>query len=143
MKYKDLHYEIRVGAGLVVQTLQGEFKQVLLNLLGNAVDASAATGGRIIVSARLAHSLGPEPVLVMSVADTGSGISKKDRPKIFEPFFTTKKDVGTGLGLWITRDLIEKRGGHIRVRTRTSRPSGTVMTVFIPVASRHAHESAA
>jgi signal transduction histidine kinase len=68
----------------------------------------------------------------MTIADTGVGIAEEDKARLFAPFFTTKKDVGTGLGLWITKDLLEKKGGHIRVRSRNSRPSGTVMSIYLP-----------
>jgi signal transduction histidine kinase len=50
--------------------------------------------------------------------------------RLFDPFFTTKKDVGTGLGLWITKELIEKAGGRIRLRSKVGERSGTVVSVF-------------
>ncbi len=70
--------------------------------------------------------------LRITVADNGIGISAEDKRKLFTPFFTTKTAVGTGLGLWITKNLIEKRGGHIRFRSNTSNLSGTVMSVYLP-----------
>jgi signal transduction histidine kinase len=67
------------------------------------------------------------------VADNGCGIGPENRKRIFEPFFTTKKDTGTGLGLWVSRELIEKHGGHLGVRSSTTgRRTGTVFSLFLP-----------
>jgi PAS domain S-box-containing protein len=137
-KYKALHVERRIEPGLTVCALQGELKQVLSNLIANAIDASHERG-RIIVSARASrHFQSGRRGFRISIADTGTGISAQDRGKLFAPFFTTKKDVGTGLGLWITKDLLEKNGGYIRFRSRVARPSGTVMSIYLPMASSHA-----
>jgi signal transduction histidine kinase len=66
----------------------------------------------------------------VTVADTGSGIPAVIRSRIFEPFFTTKEKVGTGLGLWVSEQIIEKHEGHIRVRSIEGK--GTVFSVFLP-----------
>jgi signal transduction histidine kinase len=69
----------------------------------------------------------------ITIADTGPGIPPEHLESIFEPFFTTKKDTGTGLGLWVSRELVEKHGGSLRVRSRTSDPlCGTVFSIFLP-----------
>ena len=131
-RYKALLVESKVDPGLVAHTVQGELKQILSNLVVNAIDASSE-GGKIIVRARAANDRRTGvPGIRITVADTGSGISDKDKPKIFTPFFTTKKEIGTGLGLWITKELVEKKGGHIRFRSRDSQKSGTVMSVYLP-----------
>jgi signal transduction histidine kinase len=67
------------------------------------------------------------------IADNGTGISKENQEKLFAPFFTTKKAVGTGLGLWVTKDLLKKHGGDIRYRSNDSGRSGTVMRIFLPL----------
>jgi PAS domain S-box-containing protein len=112
----------------------GEFRQVISNLLANSLDACQA-GDAVCVRVRAAHSrrdLTLEGIRI-SVADTGCGISAENLSRIFEPFFTTKKDTGTGLGLWVSRELIEKHGGHLDVRsTTTGRRTGTVFTMFLP-----------
>ena len=54
------------------------------------------------------------------------------RPRLFTPFVTTKQSVGTGLGLWVTRGMVEKHGGSVRFRSRTNSPSGTVFRVYLP-----------
>jgi signal transduction histidine kinase len=76
------------------------------------------------------------PGVRIVVADTGCGISPENLDRIFEPFFTTKKDTGTGLGLWVSRELIEKYGGQLSVRSSTAgRRTGTVFSIFLPGAS--------
>lgn len=67
------------------------------------------------------------------MADTGCGIRPEYLGRIFEPFFTTKKDTGTGLGLWVSRELMEKRGGSLSVRSRIDgHRSGTAFSLFLP-----------
>jgi PAS domain S-box-containing protein len=112
----------------------GEFRQVISNLLANSLDACQA-GDAICVRVRAARSprdLATEGIRI-SVADTGSGIRSENLNRIFEPFFTTKKDTGTGLGLWVSRELIDKYGGYLDVRSSTTgRRTGTIFTMFLP-----------
>jgi signal transduction histidine kinase len=70
----------------------------------------------------------------LTVADTGAGIRKEIRPQLFRQFFTTKGSSGTGLGLWLTRDIVEKNGGKLRFRSRTEAPCGTVFVIYLPSA---------
>jgi PAS domain S-box-containing protein len=132
----------RLGVSFIVKTnterevlgLAGELRQVLSNLLANSLDA-CASGSTIRVEANSASDpRDPSRTGVrISVADTGFGIPPEHLENIFEPFFTTKKDTGTGLGLWVSRELVEKHGGSMRVRSRTSNPScGTVFSIFLP-----------
>jgi PAS domain S-box-containing protein len=112
----------------------GELRQVVSNLLANSLDACAA-GNAVCV--RVRSGISPsQPELRgvrIVVADSGCGISEENLKRIFEPFFTTKKDTGTGLGLWVSRELMEKHGGRMNVRSRTSGPrSGTVFSLFLP-----------
>jgi signal transduction histidine kinase len=112
----------------------GELRQILSNLLANSLDA-CASGATIRVEANSA--IDPRnterPGVRITVADTGFGIPPEHLESIFEPFFTTKKDTGTGLGLWVSRELVEKHGGSLRVRSRTSVPlCGTVFSIFLP-----------
>jgi len=70
---------------------------------------------------------------VLTIADTGSGMSPNTISHIFEPFFTTKGAKGTGLGLWISREIVERHGGSLKVRsTREEQRSGTVFTLSLP-----------
>jgi PAS domain S-box-containing protein len=112
----------------------GELRQILSNLLANSLDA--CTSGSII-RIEASSALDPRdlsrPGVRITIADTGSGIPARHLASIFEPFFTTKKDTGTGLGLWVSRELVEKHGGSLRVRSRTSDPfCGTVFSIFLP-----------
>ena len=68
----------------------------------------------------------------IAIADNGVGISEENKQKLFAPFFTTKAAVGTGLGLWITKELLEKKGGRILLRSTNSSRPGTVMTIYLP-----------
>ncbi len=89
-----------------------ELRQIATNLIANASDAIGHTGGRIRLT--LAAS---GPHAIFCVEDTGSGIAPDHLARIFEPFFSTKEEVGTGIGLWVTRELVEKNGGHISVES--------------------------
>ena len=111
----------------------GELRQLLANLLVNAADAMA-NGGFLRVRVAAGHnwSNGREGVRI-TVADNGSGIPRNNLRQIFEPFYTTKKDTGTGLGLWVSRGIVQKHGGSIRVRSRADGGStGTVFSIFLP-----------
>ncbi len=113
----------------------GEIRQVLSNLIGNAIDAMSATrGGRLLIRSREATdwTAGRKGV-VLTVADTGPGMSAHTLSRIFEPFFTTKDISGTGLGLWISREIIDRHRGVLRVRSSQSAPRcGTVFVLFLP-----------
>jgi signal transduction histidine kinase len=129
---KGLTVEQEIEPDLTITAVDGEVKQILSNLLSNAIDASTE-GGRIRIRARNVSSLQSDGRAVrVTFADNGVGISNEERERVFAAFFTTKAAVGTGLGLWITKDLLEKRGGHIRFRSSTAQPSGTVMSFYLP-----------
>jgi PAS domain S-box-containing protein len=120
----------------------GEIRQVLWNLIGNALDASPEQG-RIV--ARVRDSADWRRLTVrgarFTIADTGCGMTRDALQHIFEPFFTTK-DTGTGLGLWVTSEIIQKHGGSIKVRSRKGETQhGTVFSVFIPSDGQHIQQS--
>jgi signal transduction histidine kinase len=105
----------------------GEIKQVLANLISNAIDASAGGAVEISVRRRTAQ-------VELVVSDNGTGIPEEYRARIFEPFFTTKAEVGTGLGLWVSKGLVEKHGGTISIASRTDPgDSGTTITIAFPI----------
>jgi signal transduction histidine kinase len=133
----------RYGEDVELFCLSGALRQVFANLLTNALDALNG-GGRLVVRAARSRSWkdGRWGVRVV-VADTGSGIPEAVRKRIFEPFFTTKLATGTGLGLWVTQDILEKHQGTIAVRSRCAEsanhvagtrpmPTGTVFMLFFP-----------
>jgi PAS domain S-box-containing protein len=129
LHYKKLTCNLEIEPGLRVYGLQGEIRQVFSNLLVNAIDASDS--GDILVRARRRTVNGRQAVSVL-IDDHGSGIPSSVRERLFSPFFTTKQSVGTGLGLWVTRGMVEKHGGSIAFRTCTKTPSGTVFRVVLP-----------
>jgi PAS domain S-box-containing protein len=110
----------------------GEFRQVFSNLLVNAIDALPSNGGRIRIRLQTGQDWNgtARSGVRLTVADTGCGIAPETMPRIFESFYTTKRDIGTGLGLWLTRSIVQKYGGRIQVRSRVQ--SGTVFSVFWP-----------
>jgi len=124
-----------------VPVIAGEMRQVFSNLLLNAVDALAGEG-RIEVRVRDARRWpSGERGVALLLRDSGSGIPPQYRRAIFEPFFTTKGDRGTGLGLWVTRGIVEKHGGSIRVRSSTAPGrSGTCFRIFLPRAAERPAE---
>jgi signal transduction histidine kinase/HAMP domain-containing protein len=114
----------------------GELRQVFANLVGNTIDATSS-GGRLVVRARRSRNwTDPAQIGVrFAVADTGVGMEPGVRERIFEPFFTTKEVTGTGLGLWVSLEIILKHRGLVHVRSRTAQPgksSGTVFQLFFP-----------
>ncbi len=134
-KYKELNIEKRIEPRLTATTSLGELTQVLSNLIANAIEASR-DGGKIVIGARASRDRSSgRPGIRITVADDGTGISGENKRKLFTPFFTTKKEWGTGLGLWIAKDLLEKKGGHIRFRSNDQAKSGTIMSVFLPLES--------
>jgi PAS domain S-box-containing protein len=115
-----------------------EVRQVISNLLGNAIDAER-NGGRIDIRV---HPCTQRKFVRLVVADRGCGMSPGQMRRMFEPFFTTKQDVGTGLGLWVTKQIVDSHGGTIRSRSRVG--YGTVVVVNWPVREvAQANEAAA
>jgi signal transduction histidine kinase len=114
----------------------GEVRQVLANLVGNAIDA-LPTAGRLVLRVAPARDWKNGRVGVkVTVADNGTGMDDAVRNRIFEPFFSTKGITGTGLGLWISREIVEKHAGHLRVwssRARAGFAGGTVFALFLPL----------
>jgi signal transduction histidine kinase len=112
----------------------GEMRQVLSNLVTNAVEASSMNG-RLHLRIRCTRSWTDPGVrgVRVSVGDNGSGIPPEVQTRLGEPFFTTKGQRGTGLGLWVTRSIIQRYGGEIQLRSSV-RPDrhGTVFSIFLP-----------
>jgi PAS domain S-box-containing protein len=117
-----------------IDAIDGEFRQIVSNLITNSIDA-LPHGGNLHV--RLA---GPQALrnarrmVRITIADDGEGIAVENLKEIFEPFFTTRQSIGTGLGLWVTSELIKKHEGRLRLRSRVGR--GTVVTIWLPVERR-------
>lgn len=111
----------------------GELRQLFANLIVNATDAMGEDGWLHIRIAPGHDRVNDQEGIRITVADTGMGIPRDDLAHIFKPFYTTKKDTGTGLGLWVSSEIVQKHGGSIRVRSRASRGrTGTVFSIFLP-----------
>ena len=129
--------------GLKIVVSQDDLKQVLSNLLANAADAMP-NGGELTIAIEPLSQAG-EPRLRIAVADTGSGIAPENRSRIFEPFFTTKPLTGTGLGLWVVKQLVEQHGGSVLLQPPGDGTSGARFEVQLPVVSvlHHSADTAA
>jgi signal transduction histidine kinase len=116
-----------------VHVRKGELLQVFSNIVANAADAMRQ-GGKLEISIRQVVGSGREGVQTV-IKDNGMGIPDEHLAQIFEPFFTTKGDLGTGIGLWVAKRLVEMRGGEIFVASSTQDgSSGTTVRIFIPYA---------
>jgi PAS domain S-box-containing protein len=114
----------------LVQGVPGEIKQVISNLITNAAEAVGHDGTITVKTWCVDEPDGQ--VVHVAVEDDGPGIDDQDVERIFEPFFTTKKDVGTGLGLWVTREIVVRHGGTIQVNPRKDGTGGAVFRVLLP-----------
>jgi len=126
--------EIRVVREEGVKCMPSETHHIFANLVSNAIDAMPQ-GGRLVVRVRPSRDWrdGKTPGMRVTVADSGMGMSRVTMRHSFEPFFTTKTDTGTGLGLWVVAQLVERRDGHVRGwSTKHAGASGTTFSVFLP-----------
>ncbi len=133
------------GAPPIV-ALDGEIRQVLANVIGNAVDAMSNVDGprRLVLRAHACRCWsGNWAGVAIVVADQGTGMSRATRDRIFEPFFSTKGITGTGLGLWVSGEIIAKHNGLVQVRTREQAPSGTIFRIVLPLQSSSAERLSA
>jgi signal transduction histidine kinase len=105
---KNISVECDYQPDVYITIAPHELRQIVTNLIANAADAVGAGNARITI-----HIAREENKAVLLVEDNGAGIDKVHLPRIFEAFFSTKEEVGTGIGLWVTRELVEKNGGHI------------------------------
>lgn len=115
-----------------MEAFPSELRQVFTNVIKNAVEATA-NGGNIKIYSEAAQQSGQNGVLVR-VVDDGVGIPEQLRARLFNPFVTTKEESGTGLGLWVSRSIVEKHGGSVRFDGNTSKSSsGTTVAIFLPL----------
>jgi PAS domain S-box-containing protein len=133
----DVTMHADLPTAVMVDAFPAELRQVFTNLITNAAEA-ASPGGQVRVSI-LPQAAGIDPDgqtkqagATVVIADNGPGVPDSVRPHLFQPFFTTKGENGTGLGLWVSRGIINKHGGNIDLDSTTNNGShGTVVSVFL------------
>jgi PAS domain S-box-containing protein len=120
----------------VVHGFPVELRQVFLNLIGNAIQAMP-NGGDLRLTVKETHDWqSKRRGISVTIVDTGVGVKPQDSSKLFEPFFSTKSTKGTGLGLWISKGIVQKYEGSISFRSiRTPRGCATCFRVFLPSSS--------
>lgn len=125
--------EKRKRANEPVECFEGDIRQVLSSLVTNAIDAMPG-GGRLLVRSREGTDWRTgRRGLVLTIADTGTGIDKATQRRMYEAFFTTKGIGGSGLGLWISADIMQRHQGRILIRSsQNPAHQGTVVTLFLP-----------
>lgn len=124
----------RITSSRLINVQPGEMRQAFGNLIANALDAIGTSGGKLIVHCHDATDLrsGCKGVRVV-ISDSGAGISESAYRHIFDAFYTTKELKGSGIGLWLTAEVIDRHNGRIRFRSRTEGPHrGTIFDVFLP-----------
>ena len=126
--------DIQCRRDLKFKAFPGELRQVFSNFVRNSLDASSEAGFITLRASPCFFVHQERPAMRVTVSDNGHGIDAAALPSMFQPFFTTKGAIGNGLGLWVSRQIIEKHGGRIQVRSRTSGPrQGTTFSVVLPV----------
>ncbi len=127
--------------------LENDIRQVLNNLIANAIDAMRQHGGHLLVRAHDASlsdpanpAAHPGRAVRITIADTGHGMTPEVRARIFEPFYTTKDLNGTGLGLWISSGIVTRHKGRLTVRTSTHPiHHGTIFSLTLPTEQEPTH----
>jgi PAS domain S-box-containing protein len=135
VQIKQIQIQLALEDCPAITGLAGELQQLVSNIISNAIDAAPVKGTLKIDASpvRLADS----DLIRLNIEDDGPGIAPENLKRIFDPFFTTKKDVGTGLGLWVCKEIAERHGGSVQVRSKNENGSengarGAIFTVLLP-----------
>ena len=137
----NIHVEREYDPEMDLFCFAGEMRQVFANLIGNAVDALSVDGGLTVRARHSRNWSAPAQTGVrFTIADNGSGMEPRVLEHAFDAFFTTKEVTGTGLGLWVSQEILMKHHALIHLRSRSSaehrttagKPAGTVFEIFIP-----------
>ena len=132
--------EVRIKGESPVACMAGETQQIFANLVSNAIEAMPRNGRLVI---RLRPSVNwrnrATPGMRVTFCDSGAGMDRATMRRVFEPFFTTKAETGTGLGMWVVAQLVERHNGHVRGwSTQRDGASGTAFSVFLPMGNSSA-----
>ena len=134
LRNKNVTVLRRYRSSTSIHTIEGEIRQIVSNLISNSLDA-LPRGGRLHVRLFEPQPLhGHRSMVRMTIADDGEGIATENLKRVLEPFFTTKESIGTGLGLWVTSELVKKHEGRMRLKSKLGR--GTVVTIWLPMERR-------
>jgi signal transduction histidine kinase len=133
LRNAKVRVEKRFRTDKPVVCFQGDVRQVLNNLVANALEAMPF-GGRLLIRSRVGRDWKTgRPGLVLTIADNGGGISPAVKKNIFDAFFTTKGTAGNGLGLWVCQEIVARHHGALHVRsTQRKGRNGTVFALFLP-----------
>ncbi|HEY9138218.1 MAG TPA: ATP-binding protein [Terriglobus sp.] len=129
IRNRNVQATIHGGQDVPICGILGQVRQVIANLVSNAVDA-ARLGGNVWLEARATNDGGVELI----VGDDGIGMTPEQQRQLFEPFFSTKGDLGNGLGLYISEEIVERHGGQIACETAPGK--GSVFSVTLPANSK-------
>jgi signal transduction histidine kinase len=129
IRVRGISIERRFRPAPPILCLPGEIQQVFTNLISNALDA-LPDKGRLLLEVRPStrHDV---PGVIVTIADNGEGMDRAMLQRLFHPFITTKGEAGTGLGLWVSKGILDKHHAHVAVRTRPR--CGTVFRIFFPL----------
>jgi signal transduction histidine kinase len=130
IKLRSIDLDRRYRPAPPILCLPGEIQQVLTNLIGNALEA-VTDRGRLAVCVRPAKDRNGRQGVAVTIADSGSGMDGYTLGRLFQPFVTTKGEAGTGLGLWVSRGILDKHRSKIAVRSRKGH--GTVFRIVMPL----------
>lgn len=135
LRSAQINVDLQIRREQPVPCMPGEMQQIFANLVSNAIDAMPQ-GGRLLIRLRPSCDWRDHRVPGMRVtfADSGTGMSRTTLNRIFEPFFTTKPETGTGLGMWVVAELVDRQGGQISIwSTQRAHSSATAISIFFPL----------
>ena len=131
LQIKQIQIQLALEDCPTITGLAGEIRQLVSNIISNAIDAVPVKGTLKIDASPV--KLADSDLVRLDIEDDGPGIAPENLKRIFDPFFTTKKDVGTGLGLWVCKEIAERHGGSIQVHSKNENGSrGAIFTVLLP-----------
>jgi PAS domain S-box-containing protein len=131
LQVKQIQVQLALEACPPITGLAGEIQQLVSNIISNAIDAVPISGTLKINASPVKLAGGAS--IRLKIEDDGPGIAPENLKRIFEPFFTTKKDVGTGLGLWVCKEIAERHGGSVQVESKNANGAkGAIFTVLLP-----------
>src|ERR1700761_5702001 len=131
LQQKQIRLHLSLQECPPINGFAGEIQQLVSNIISNAIDALPFNGTLKIDSSTT--KLVSSEAIKLQIEDDGPGIAPEDMNRIFEPFFTTKKDVGTGLGLWVCKEIAERHGGTVEAKSNNQNGStGAVFTILLP-----------